>query len=1617
MNNLYSKGGLLAVCAIYLFSFSVNQLIAQSNESLVPIIPIVECVEELGEGRYLATFGYDNPNNTRVTVPRGNSRIVWDGSLRQEKVLNIFEPGLNESVLEAEFDTTTIETGLTWIIWIPQKVSMEATANANSLACVPPIPPIENFEASAVSIEQIDLSWDEPVSSETFTYTLERSETGDDPWTVIGSGIPQSTTNFSDTGLEEFTQYSYRISAGNANATTGFTTTLARTNSNLSSIDNFNGKNRDKIGPKLTSLALGDVGDDPSAIIYQFDEDGDVLIEIIPFKNPSTVSAIIDLLQTKYTRADSKFILDPNTYITEDKNRIDLYFEVTRLEELNLEDVVNFVQPAFRPRFGTIGNTGVIYQGDSSQTSLEAKASFKTTRINPSTGLVDTVFLDGGGQRLGVISNSFNTQPFSGSDSRYVVDQKNQDLPGPDNPFFPNPVTILEDASAEQSDEGRAMLQIIHDIAPGADLGFHTGLPTLNKFEEAVDELSLAGYNLIADDVTFLIENYFGQYGPIFDAVADHLARDPNNMYFSSAGNFADQAIEGTLNFVPIPAGSNIYPDSVTGYIHDFGSGDLTLDIFANPGEYILGFQWDEPFSSLGDITGAVNDLDMYVVDDSLQVEAGNNRINILGDALELLILSSTGSKASNLVFTCECETPPANLKFRMIAFKVSGEATGAGLEFTEPISAPTVSGHAGFDLEKHITVGASFYGFYGTGAGPDLEPFSSLGTGLGQNKVDITGPDGGNTNVISIGEDIMFDADVFPNFFGTSAAAPSVAAAWALGLSAIPQWFPSGTPSGLFTDPTFATGNPVDEVTGLFLEAASPVSDPVVGGAGLLRVEEAFIGVAAQTPLLSDFVVEDGIISVDTAQVTLLGDYFTPESRVFFNGDSVETTYISENELSVTINPFSGDAAFVVANTAPITESLIDGGDSPPLDLLDGRRAITIVADDLSITYGQDFDNLTFSVEGLLEGETYESLGLPEVVLTSTAVGPYPDVNNYRIDASLATPLTPEQEAEVIVGFRSGVLSITSLPLTIQVTDTTAVYGENPVFLIDYLYDTNGISDTVAFSDFLREAHESTFLTYTDSTTGLVNRFSAVVNRFSAVVNENPGRIGEIIDLLTNSNWLATETTIENRFSPVVNRFSAVVNYVPFDADQLLDFLDEPLIGNSGAIENRFSAVVNGQDLVTGLTSVFDPLENRFSPVVNRFSAVVNRFSAVVNVPLGDEDDETDLTQTLALVDAEDANNTEFDTVNVYSINVLTGLNVTEEPHYMIAGSAIAPEFSSNCIVNYVPGRLTIIPAPISVTLDEITPVVYGESVEFSSTVTGNTAYGDTLKIDYSLNPTPASSTPISVGNYTVEQLVNTVDSTGTDNSSNYQFTITDGPLVISAATLTVTTEDVLITQGEDLPAASEINSTIEGYITGEGPIDAFGPSGPSFSYSSPEYEMMGRAPGIYMLLTDVSPESPNYDLVINPAQLFVNFSDGKKIRVFLDCVDENRGQAAEFPFTAYFSYENDNDFSIFIEPMSLDNLLTGSSFDSSGLPFEFLPGSHHIAVPFEGDLRWQVATFGSTNPSSQVVDSNNLNGKRCKKGDIINGRIANPEEGGSAAGVFDTQELQFYPNPVNDQ
>ena len=48
------------------------------------------------------------------------------------------------------------------------------------------------------------------------------------------------------------------------------------------------------------------------------------------------------------------------------------------------------------------------------------------------------------------------------------------------------PVQVLEDLAQRGNDEGRAMLQIVHDVAPKAKLAFHTGFLSAGHFADAI---------------------------------------------------------------------------------------------------------------------------------------------------------------------------------------------------------------------------------------------------------------------------------------------------------------------------------------------------------------------------------------------------------------------------------------------------------------------------------------------------------------------------------------------------------------------------------------------------------------------------------------------------------------------------------------------------------------------------------------------------------------------------------------------------------------------------------------------------------------------------------------------------------------------------------------------------------------------------------------------------------------------------------------------------------------------------------------------------------------------------------------------------------------------------
>ena len=102
----------------------------------------------------------------------------------------------------------------------------------------------------------------------------------------------------------------------------------------------------------------------------------------------------------------------------------------------------------------------------------------------------------------------------------------------------------LPDYFLPDGDEGRAMMQIVHDVAPGAKLAFHTAAVTEADFASGIQELATAGAKVIADDVSYFDEPFF-QDG-LRRAGRRTRVNAAGVAYFSAAGNSGSNGYDNT---------------------------------------------------------------------------------------------------------------------------------------------------------------------------------------------------------------------------------------------------------------------------------------------------------------------------------------------------------------------------------------------------------------------------------------------------------------------------------------------------------------------------------------------------------------------------------------------------------------------------------------------------------------------------------------------------------------------------------------------------------------------------------------------------------------------------------------------------------------------------------------------------------------------------------------------------------------------------------------------------------------------------------------------------------------------------------------------------------------
>ncbi|WP_067048528.1 S8 family peptidase [Methanofollis ethanolicus] len=194
--------------------------------------------------------------------------------------------------------------------------------------------------------------------------------------------------------------------------------------------------------------------------------------------------------------------------------------------------------------------------------------------------LRDTTGYNGTGVKIGVISDG--------------VDHLDDAVLTGD---LPPDVEVLSNTLG--GDEGTAMLEIVHDIAPGASLYFHDCGGDVISFDEAFQDLADAGCTIICDDIVYLDEPYFDESADAPLGGIRRLAAEGDVLLVSSAGNF------GLSHY------QEEYRDAGNRYhTHDFGGGSVLLPFrvsAASPAFVVL--QWADPW------VASANDYNLYVWD------------------------------------------------------------------------------------------------------------------------------------------------------------------------------------------------------------------------------------------------------------------------------------------------------------------------------------------------------------------------------------------------------------------------------------------------------------------------------------------------------------------------------------------------------------------------------------------------------------------------------------------------------------------------------------------------------------------------------------------------------------------------------------------------------------------------------------------------------------------------------------------------------------------------------------------------------------------------------------------------------------------------------------------
>ena len=462
------------------------------------------------------------------------------------------------------------------------------------------------------------------------------------------------------------------------------------------------------------------------------------------------------------------------------------FAQVSRKDRLAL--ALQAAQQASRPSaaltLGPVASTNVGSVAD------EADVALGSARARKSFGV------DGTGVNVGVISDS---------DDFKEAAIASGDLP-------PDTFTIPGQSGRPGTGEGTAMMEIVHDIAPGAKIFFASAFESPEAFADNIRQLRFTYHcDIIIDDVGYFFESPY-QDDIVAAAVDD--VYDDGAMYFSSAGNDGnfDNGTSGVWdgNF----ASGGTLATLPSGYtVHDFGGGVIgnRVEVAGDP----VYLHWADA-SSL-DNGVASDDYDLFVLDQDMRnVLIASTDIQDGNGSIPFEFIDATIPVGSRIVIAKKAGSASLPVRVQLSGGELGLTTTGSS--YGHPTARGAV-GVAAIDVAE--AAGGEFTG----GPTTQAELFSSdgyrfiyfnpdnsviPGGPVGRLQPSITAPDGVSTTLPGT-------SGLNP-FFGTSAAAPHAGAVAALLKSAQPDkpnWYIQQIMASAATD-IMAPGNDRDSGFGV---------------------------------------------------------------------------------------------------------------------------------------------------------------------------------------------------------------------------------------------------------------------------------------------------------------------------------------------------------------------------------------------------------------------------------------------------------------------------------------------------------------------------------------------------------------------------------------------------------------------------------------------------------------------------------------------------------------------------------------------------------------------------------------------------------------------------------